>query len=586
MNLADDPEIRAHLLRLETALFNSYDLGDVVRYLEEKTYLKGDRFSFVDHEFQKDILSDTSRVVYVQKCAQIGMSEAMARYALAICRVMPYFSVILTMPFAADSSNFSKTRLSPIIEESPDLRESVDQDLDNSEIKGIGTSLLYTRGCSGTTSAISVPADMLIHDEVDRSDPDALGQYQSRIKHSKHKLTRKFGTPTIDDVGIALDMKSAQRYRRAVICHHCGHTFVPSFHTDVKIPGYEGRLRDITKYNLPTIDWHHARLHCPGCDAEPSLAPEHRLWICENPNDKFEAIGYFVTPFDVPNVVTVPSLVQEITKYKTWAEFVNQALGETANESESQLTRSDIVNCKFSDAQLVSNSIHHMGIDVGQLCTVTVGRKDELGRLLVVHKERVLLAQLQARKAELKRQHRVLMTVIDSQPETYLVHQLQKGDKNVYGGVYHQNKKLATYELVMITEQPKEGKLAINQAKIHRDVNFDEVMFLFKAGMILWQADQSSEDDLFVEHCLDMKRKQIMSTQMELAWSWVKSTAGHDHYMHALGYLHVACELAPTASTNMSFGLFPIAHRVKVTEKKSTTEILRAARSQRYGRVL
>ncbi|MFA9216812.1 MAG: phage terminase large subunit family protein, partial [Sphingomonadaceae bacterium] len=215
MNMADDPEIREHLARLGTALFNTYDLGDVVRYLEEKTYLKGDRFSFKDHEFQGEILSDTSKTVYVQKCAQIGMSEAMARYALAVARIMPYFSVILTMPFSADASNFSKTRLTPIIDESPDLRESMDRDLDNTEIKGIGSSLIYTRGCSGLTSAISVPADMLIHDEVDRSDPDALGQYQSRIKHSSFKLTREFGTPTLEGVGIALKMKTARRMRRA-----------------------------------------------------------------------------------------------------------------------------------------------------------------------------------------------------------------------------------------------------------------------------------------------------------------------------------------------------------------------------------
>jgi len=585
MNFADDPEVLAHLKRLDTALFNSYDLGDVVRYLEEKTFLKGDRFSFADHEFQQDILSDTSKSVYVQKCAQIGMSEAMARYALAITRIMPYFSVILTMPFAADSANFSKTRLTPIIEESPDLRGAIDPDLDNSEIKGIGTGLLYTRGCSGTTSAISVPADMLIHDEVDRSDADALGQYQSRIKHSKHKLTRKFGTPTLDDVGIALDMKSAQRYRRACTCHHCGHTFIPNFHTDVKIPGYEGRFQDITKYNLHTLDWRHARLHCPGCDEEPSLQVEHRSWVCENPNDDFEAIGYYVTPFDVPNVVTIPSLVQEITKYKTWAEFVNQALGETANESESQLTRSDITNCKYVGAELRSNSIHHMGIDVGQMCTIAVGRKDEAGRLLVVHKERALLGQLRERKRTLKKDYRVLMTVIDSQPETYLVQTMQAEDKNLYGAVYHDNKRLATYELLMVEKAPEKGKLPINQAKIHRNVNFDEVMQMFKAGLILWQASGDADDDLFADHCLDMKRKQSMDMHMELVWKWEKSAQGQDHYMHALGYLRVACELAPTASNNMSFGSFPIVHRVRAGERKTLAE-QRAAGPQRYGRVL
>jgi hypothetical protein len=580
MNLADDPEIVAHLTRLETALFNSYDLRDVVRYIEEKTYLKGDRFSFKNHEFQRDILSDVSKVVYVQKCAQVGLSEAMARYATAVARIMPYFSVILTMPFAADSANFSKTRITPIIDESPDLRNSIDRDLDNSEIKGIGTSLLYTRGCSGTTSAISVPADMLIHDEVDRSDPDALGQYQSRIKHSEYKLTREFGTPTLDGVGIALKMKAARRMRRACTCHLCGHTFLPNFHTDVKIPGYGGRFQEITKYNLPTIRWQEARLHCPSCDGEPSLQVEHRSWICENPDAKFEAIGYFVTPFDVPNIVTIPSLVQEITKYKTWAEFVNQALGETANENDAQLTPDDLEKSKYGEGSLHMPAMHSMGIDVGQLCTILVGRKDEEGRLLVVHKERVLLAKLQKRKLELAREYRVLMTVMDSQPETLLVHTLQKTDKNLYGGVYHNNKKHATYELVKVDKAPKEGKLPINQAKIHRDVNFDEVMGLFKNGLILWQASGDAEDEMFKQHCLDMKRKQIFDQHNELVWTWAKSKEGQDHYMHALGYLHVAIELAPTASKNMTFGGFPIVHKLKMTENKPVMEAVR----DRYGR--
>ena len=93
-----DPGIQQHIDRMFAAAFNTYDLQDAVRYIEEKTYLAGQRFSFKHHEFQKEILSDTSKTLYVQKCAQVGMSEAMARYALATCRIIPYFSVILTMP--------------------------------------------------------------------------------------------------------------------------------------------------------------------------------------------------------------------------------------------------------------------------------------------------------------------------------------------------------------------------------------------------------------------------------------------------------------------------------------------------------
>jgi hypothetical protein len=547
-----DPALTEHLRRLEQALFNSYDLGDVVRYLEEKTFLKGDRFSFVDHEFQKDIISDTSRVVFVQKCAQVGMSECFARYGLAVSRVMPYFSVIMTLPFASDAANFAKTRIDPIIDESPDLRDSVDKELNNAAIKSIGTSLLYMRGCSGTTTALSVPADMLIHDEIDRSDPDTLAQFQSRIKHSKWKLTRRFGTPTEDGRGIALEMTTARRMRRACTCHLCGHQFVPNFHKHVKIPDYTGEFRDINKHNIDQLRWQEARLHCPSCDGEPSLAPEHRQWICENPNDQFEAVGYYVTPFEVPNVVTIPSLIQEITKYKTWAEFVNQALGETADAGNSQLVEEDIEACRAT-IPLASSELHAMGIDVGQTCHIAIGRRTQQGQLLVVHKEQCQLAKLAVRRRELAAKWRVLITVIDAFPETNLVHQMQRQDKNLYGGVYAQSRLLATYKIVMVDENKAEGKLPINQAQIMRDINFDEVMALYKNRALLWAPTGDHTDRLWSLHMLDMKRTQVFDKNQELVYTWQKSKEGNDHFMHTLGYLHVASQLMETASRDIPF---------------------------------
>lgn len=562
-----DPKVKQHLDALRAAAFDNYDLGDVARYLVEKTYLKGTRYSFKDHEFQLDIVSDTSHDVYVQKCAQVGLSEVMARYGLGVCRVMPFFSVIMTMPHAGDATNFAKTRLDPIISESPDLREVMDPDLNNSEVKGIGTSLLYMRGTGGTTNALSVPADMLIHDEVDRSDPDTIGQYQSRIKHSRWKLTRKFGTPTLDGVGIALAMETAKRKRHMCKCDHCNHWFSPNFHTDVVIPGYDGRKQDITKYTLPTINWRGAVLLCPRCGKVPSLQMDRREWVIENIDANFDAIGYFVTPFSVPNIVTIPSLVQEITKYKTWGEYVNQALGETLSSSDDQIVIKDLQETMFM-GDLSSASLHCMGIDVGQMCHICIGRITLEGVMLVVHRERVPIKQLKVRKAALAAKYRVLMTVIDSQPETYLVQEMQAVDRNLYGGVYHESKKLATYEILMVDDQPAEGKLPINQAKINRNVNFDEVMQLFKQRLILWAAQGDENDQIFPAHVLDMKRKQTLDRYNEIVHVWVKSSDGADHFMHALGYLHVACRLVPTASKHAPIAVLPICRKISTRPKQ------------------
>lgn len=562
-----------HLRRLHNALFNSYDLQDVVKYLVEKTYLNGDRFSFKDHEFQEDILSDISQIVNVQKCAQVGMSEAMARYSLAICRIMPYFNVILTMPSAGDASNFAQTRLDPIINNSPDLREMMDAQLNNSEVKSIGTGLLYMRGTRGTTAALSVPADMLIHDELDRSDPHTIGQYQSRIKHSKWKLVRKFGTPTVEGLGIAAEMAVSRKKRHMCKCEHCNNQFVPSYHDHVHIPGFDGEKNEINKNNLPDIRWAEAKLLCPRCGRAPSLQFDRREWVVENSDSNLEAVGYYVTPFSVPNVVTVASLVKESTKYGSFSEFVNQALGETASDKNEQLTKEDVVLCG-QEFSLMSSDLHHMGIDVGQLCHITIGRltgKDDEEQLMLVHRETCLVNDLKKRRRELKRQYRVLMCVTDIQPETVLVAEMQKEDPNLLGGMYQRSPKAPIYSVKKVTEALKEGKIPINRVDIQKNQHMDTLMKMIKARRLIWSKKGDRSDDQFVDHCADMKRKQELDKASGgIFWDWQKSIQAQDHFWHSLGYLYAACRLAPTASTAQPFVSHPIVMGIKMRAKKET----------------
>lgn len=550
----EDAKIQEHYERLHAALFNTYNLQDVVRYIETETYLNGDRFSFKNHEFQKEIISDTSRVLNVQKCAQVGLSEIMARYVVGLCRIMPYFSAILTMPYASDASNFVKTRINPFIDGSPDLKKALDPDLDNIQIKGIGTSLLYARGCSGETAALSVPADLLVHDELDRSDDLTVAQFQSRIKHSHWKLTRKFGTPTVDGAGIALEMAASRRKHHMVKCSCCNHWFIPTYHTDVIIPGYDGEKRMIDKHNIEKIKWRDAYVMCPQCHGRPSLQMEHREWVFENPGANLEAVGYYVTPFSVPNVVSTSDIVYESTKF-VWSEFCNQTLGETNSDRTAELTRDDVEACKYTGS-LEAASIHHMGADMGNICHVVVGRETSEGELLVVHRERVPIANFEKRTLELKRQYRVLTTVMDAYPFTDTVLRMQQTDKNLFGAVYHHSKKLATFAIVKAEEDEKKGKLPITQASVHREINFDQVMYLFKARKLLWAATPGFEalDDTFISHMLDMKRKQEMDRDGEMHYRWHKSLLGHDHFHHAVGYLHCACKLTGTAHRSLGGG--------------------------------
>jgi hypothetical protein len=529
-----------HIARLKTAVSETYDLAQVPKWITDHTYLKGEKYSFKGHEFQEKVLSDTSRVVNTQKCSQIGMSEAQSRWVMGVCEIFPSFSVILTFPFSSDASDFCRTRIDPFIETSPRLRAAMHPDINNSDMKRINDSMLYLRGTNGKTQAISTPADAIVSDELDRSDPDVLGQFTSRLTHSNYKLRRNFSTPTIEGWGIALEMETSRRFKNLCKCHHCNHVFLPDYEEHVKIPDWSNDLKSITKTNLHKTRYLEAVLLCPHCGKEPSLAPEHREWVQENTLDNFEAAGFYISPFDAPAVITPTSLVVAGTSYAKYSEFRNQNLGKTSEEASEAMTLQDLNQSK-TITSLESTQPHALGADMGLICHVCIGRLTLEGQFLIVHRETVTLGMFEHRKAELCRKYRVMITVCDSQPYVDMIQRLQKTDKNLYGGVYHSSIK-------KFEGDPDEGKLPIHTATINRDKAFDELLGKFKNREVAIFTQEDTLDEAYDKACLDMKRVQVFDTHQELHYTWVKSKTAVDHWHHATLYLYTACRLRATAA--------------------------------------
>lgn len=545
---------------------DKWDLADAGKFISEHTYHRGTRFSFVDHEFQLTIIADTCRVLNVQKCSQIGLSEIMARWSVAVCSMIPDFSIIVTFPFSGDAADFAKTRIDPFVEQSPRLKDLVNSQLNNSEIKQFGTSLMYFRGTNGKTQAISIPADGIVSDEIDRSDPHVLSQYTSRLTHSKWKIRRNFSTPTVPGFGIALEMATSLRYRNICKCSHCARHFLPDYFEHVKIPGWDGNLRTLNKTTLPKTRYLEAVLLCPHCGKVPDLSPQYREYVCENPSDNHEAHGYYVSPFDAPRIITVPDLLKASTSYARYSEFVNQNLGLAEEDASESLTMGDLNRAQApAGTDFHSQFLHAMGIDMGLVCHICVGRWTIEGQFIVVHRERCMLAQLEDRKRKLAAEWKVMMTIMDSQPYTDTVIRFQRVDKNVYGAVYSNSKKLESFAIKMFEGDEDSGKLPIHTVQINRDKAFDMLLGCIKGGEMVWAPMSSEEDELFVKHCLDMRRVQVFDEHQELKWTWIKTKDSQDHYHHALLYLYVAAQLRGIASRQLTIGnAVPLIKKFKV----------------------
>lgn len=530
-----------HMERIETAVFRRHSMATLANYIKENTTIGGQPYSYEDHEFQETILSDTSQEVNTQKCAQVGVSEVSARLSLAMVDVLSPFTVCYTLPTAGFGGTFTRTRIDPIIDGSKRLKAAVHKTTDNSEVKRFGDSYLYVRGAASSNAPISIPVDCLVHDEYDFCDMEVLKQYTSRLRHSKYKLVRRFSTPTLPNFGINKEFMGSRRYYNLCKCDKCNHWFQPDYYKHVKIPGYDGKLVEITKPILAKLRWREAQVYCPNCFRVPNLGPEHREYVCENPEDDFVAAGYQVTPFDAPKIMTAAALVKESCEYDRIQDFVNFGLGLPADDKEATLDPSDFETLFRTDVP--GSGGYVMGVDIGNMYHFVVGRVDGYGNVYAVETKKVPMGKAREEYHNLRRRYRLQCSVMDSAPHAETVMTLQKTDPNLYAAVYTQSKSFLPHTIVDKEDEKDKGTTFQRQVNVNRNRALDAYMAAIRAREIeIRMIDEDQRKEIIDHHC-SMKRTKAYDTESEeLVYKWQK-TDGIDHWHHAFLYMWVASRI-------------------------------------------
>ena len=552
-------EFGFHMQRLRAATTDRMTLANIPEWITKNTFINGKPYSFFQHEYQERILRDQSQETVTRKCSQVGLSETTARKALALCGLTRGYTVAYTLPTAAFAATFMRTRIDPLIQSSPYLNSLIHTTTDNAEVKRFGDSFLYLKGCQSENAPISVPCDHLIHDEIDFSSSETISQYQSRLTHSPYKRKDKLSTPTLPNRGIDYEFQRSRRHFNMVKCNHCNHWFMPSYYDHVVVPGWDGKLDEITKNNLHETQYKDAYLACPSCGGEPSLLPEHREWVCENATQSYVAAGYQVTPFDC-GLILPSYLVEASTQYKKTTDFVNFGLGLPAEDSESVLARSELEACVISDPGPVACS-HVMGLDVGMVswCIISAVTGDQ--KMTIVHVEAIPAGRLRERFKELMKQYRVRMAVIDALPFTETVLALQAVFKNLFAAIFMRSKNLETFNLRDRDEDSKGGVQELRQVNVNRDKAMDALMETIRSGGVEKVSDEF--DEQWVQHCTAMARIKEWTPDSEMSYVWRKPDSGDDHLWFATLFAHIASQILGV-SKNTGVRVSPILGSFKV----------------------
>lgn len=567
-----NPVAQAFLDRLKAEAQTHTDLSHLSDWIVRNTkHPKDDKkpWNFRGHEFQRDIVNDSAAEVDVRKCSQVGVSEIFARLTLAYLAVKQNHTAIYTLPTSSFAAKFSKSRLDPIISASQSLSGMVPSDSDSAGLKQIGRSFLHIAGTFTQSAAISVPADMLVNDEVDFSNPVVLTTYESRLGHAENGgLKRRFSTPTVSGIGISAGMENSSQAHYAVKCDSCHQWVMPEFFEHVVLPGFDDHLLKFEKADIleKNLDVSKAWLKCPTCHNElkpKNLAdPDKRQWVHAKPDHPRH--GYQVSPFDAPMISSVGDTLGQIEKYERKADWVNFKVGLPFEDAETSIL-STALERAFSIRPVVPQPMAAsgcvLGMDVGKVCHIMVGRRINPMRMEIIHAESVRqnvnsFGENTAitRAQELLEYFGCSRAVVDAGPDFSIA--LALITSGLFGQVY------ANYYTRSAPSKLTNFQLdeAEQIAKSYRTGTIDHTVKQVNTGRV--QFCKNDQIEAVKEHLRAIKRVTKQNAAGDDVAHWVNS--GPDHYAHALNYLMIADTLNANELAGNVIGVLPMASSVKL----------------------
>lgn len=500
----------------------------------------GRRLDYESHFFQKQYLEDFSPELCVIKSSQVGITTSSNVKALYLAHLDDAkvweekfgvkgrngLTMIYTMPTERAINDFSSTRFRSMVGSSPLLLEMMGlkgrKKVDAVTRRVIGNSLILFRGTTKDSQAISDPADLIINDEYDFSDPSIIETLNSRITHSDLQWWWKFSTPTIPNWGIDAEYKKSNQFRFQVKCRACNKW------QEVKWP--QSSMKKTIRGK---------RIYYWGCrKCGKELDRSNGEWVARHPNRDYH--GYYIPPMITPWVQ--PKNIKDLQKrYKTEKKFRNFALGEAFSTGADVLSRELML--KHLEYGRGFNPIidknMYMGVDQGDVFHFVIARGEGNRREVIHVGTRKSFDEI----AQLMYEYNIRFCVLDALPNKLPAMQMAK---DFYGRVFLAF--YAEFDSEQDVQANKKFKYALNldrtntldmSAQSWREGESAIVLDSIKYGSIPPFIDDPSNSESFIQQMGNMTRDEKENEKTGKSRAvWIKT--GPDHFRHADSYCHIA----------------------------------------------
>ncbi len=507
--------------------------------------LRGKPMRFVDFSdphrhrpFLEMPLSFEARHKTAVKPRQIGYSEISLSEVEFNADTKPGTKWLYSFPRDRQLQRFSKTRITPSIDESPYLKSRTKGGQDNVYLKQIGNSFIVLTSAWDPEMGEGTDADGVYFDEKDRMRPKIETAFEESLSSSRYRYRRDISTPTLPGRGVDETFQQSTQFYWFVKCKSCG---ARQYLERANI--FEVKRVPLGATNFEDGSYEYRCTRCK--DGE--LDRWNGVWVPKYANK--DIAGWSLSQL-MCVWISADDIMRKRLKYKHEDLWVRYVLGQPYSEGGGLCSFDHVMACAVDPSynRLCSsrpNGIRAVaaGIDWGTLNWVVIMGVSLTGRLYILD-----LQVFADTKEPLEQVQKILAYLSNWNPDIVTADFGYGKDRNpvllkVYGdrffACHYPNTEDTTSSL-----EPK-WNLADHTVTAHRSTALKQTAYLFRNKGIVVPGPGSSgsvesQVKILGEHwsnCQTVRDEEDDGTIVERIES-----AGPDHYAHATTYARLGAE--------------------------------------------
>lgn len=459
---------------------------------------KGEPLNFATHKFLWDIYKDMSPRQVMMKAAQIGATVMMTIKCLWIAK-QKKLNIIYSMPSDSDIEEFVPSKVDKIIRVNPYFKKSLTTD--KVSMKQIGDRFIHFKGTRSKSAPISTTADLLIQDELDRSDQKIAEFYVSRLGKSEYRGIWRLSNPSTFGNGVDLDWNKSDKKEWFISCPVCKE---------------EQYL--IWEFNVDEAGKRYICRKCGGGLTKKSIMKGQ--WKSTNPNPELDISGYHISQM-MATWIPIADLIEQ--KSNTTDEFFyNFVLGLPYQPGDNPISRYLITDLLTNDE--LETGRYFLGVDVGNVKHYVLGSEKgifEIGTFTEWDDLQTLINKYEP------------VTVIDSNPFHDIVKYFVKNNPNTYMSQFRYDK--TSMETKVWGDKPDTRGIVYSD----RNRIIDELVDKMLRSEFLISTRVGGKITDFIKHWLSMKKVKVENRLRIEKYEW-ESSNGVDHFALSTVYYFLA----------------------------------------------